>query len=93
MKSDYNSRLIELRRIVKEIKENELALESFNQDQEGDLLSEKAIIENNLDKLKAKKNELNEELIENDELFETLRMKYAVMILLNYGNNEPEYCL
>ncbi|HSA06372.1 MAG TPA: hypothetical protein P5556_04270 [Candidatus Gastranaerophilales bacterium] len=97
MKSTYNSKIIELKQVLSDIKEQELALEELKakkiKEQDDSSIKEKTNTEKNILKLKDKKNKLNEELIENEEIFENTKMKYAILILLNFGNDEQEYCL
>lgn len=90
MQPECNSKVTELQEVVRHIKSQELILE---QTEKSDSPEEKTAIEKNINELKFKKNRLNEELIENEENSENTRMKYAIMILLNFGNEEPEYSL
>lgn len=90
MKSGYNCKVLELQEVLKNIKLQELALEkSGNQIKSSEVIK----LEKNISKLKEKKEKLNEELVENEDLSETIRMKYAIMFLLNFGETQSEYCI
>ncbi len=99
MQSGYNSKIMELQKILMDIKSGREELMQIELIQKDDLVffnkleKKKKSIEKKTQELIAKKNKLNEELIENDEIFETTRMKYAIMLLLNFGSSEPKYCL
>ena len=101
MYKEYNLKNFELQKIVRDIKAQKLALEKIeqklnfleNNNNANKLLNEKNNLKSNLKNLIDKGNKLNEELIDNEELFETIKMKYAIFLLLKFGDNELEYCI
>ncbi len=94
MRSENNSKIIELQRVINDIKIQEKVLENMEFDRNDDKLpNEKKRVEKTIKELKVKEEQLNEELVENGEMTENIKIKYAIMLLKSFGNFEPEYSL
>jgi hypothetical protein len=98
MQSGDNSKVIELQGLLRQINTERHTLEhvnsriaSLNASNIEKLLMKKRQIEQNIMKLTAKKDELNDELVDKEQLFETIKMRYAILLLQNYGNPETEH--
>ncbi len=91
MQSECSSKIYELQETLRQIKSDKLALEQLKKKSyiasDSNTTKRKHDLEQNINKLTAQKNKLNEELIENEEIFESIKMKYAIMLLLNFGNS------
>lgn len=98
MYSDENSKIIELQGLIRQIRTEKHNLEYVNSkiafmnpDNIEKLLRKKRQIEQNIMKLTAKKDLLNDELVDKEQLFETIRMKYAILLLQNIGSSQREH--
>ena len=87
MYSSYNPKLVELQQVIQDISTQEQNLTTNPSTQE------KAAIEERLNKLTERKEALNEELADSEDLSEAIKMKYAIMLLMNFGGSDPEYCI
>jgi len=97
MHIDENSKIIELQGLIRQIRTEKHNLEYVNSriafmnpDNIEKLLRKKRQIEQNIMKLTAKKDLLNNELVDKEQLFETIRMKYAILLLQNMGSSQTD---
>jgi len=90
MHSPYNPKIVELKQVINNIKIQQQALNQI-ENMINPNVKEKSAIEQNLNKLTFRKDELNEELAENENLSEAIKMKYAIMLLMNFGNIERAF--
>lgn len=93
MYSDDNSKIMELQGLIRQIRTEKHNLEyvnsriaCMNPDNIEKLLRKKRQIEQNIMKLTTKKDLLNDELIDKEQLFDTIKMKYAILLLQNMGS-------
>lgn len=97
MQSGDNSKVIELQGLMRQIRTETSTLEyvnsrisSMNPTNMEKLLMKKRQIEHNIMNLSVKKDMLNDELVDKEQLFETIKMRYAILLLQNMGNSEVD---